>query len=166
MDAVINKGSRHSQIVGKFGEYMICNWLSRSHFEVVNADQTGIDIIAYNQDTKERLGITVKSRTRTDRSEKDVVFLFRQGDREKLQKACDAFSCVPWVAVYVETTRSSDLYLTSLKNFDDKYRSEAQTEGWKMSPGYKKRYEDDKEVKHIEIAFQVKCWWPSSVIPT
>lgn len=60
----IKKSSRHQHIIGKFGEYMLCNWLSRSGFEVAIVDHTGLDIVTYNPSTNQRLGITVKSRTR------------------------------------------------------------------------------------------------------
>jgi Holliday junction resolvase-like predicted endonuclease len=59
----IEKSSRHPKIIGSLGEHLVCNWLSRSGFEVAVVDHTGIDVIAYNPKTKERLGITVKSRT-------------------------------------------------------------------------------------------------------
>ena len=42
----IIKGGRHSKIIGDFGENLICNWLSRSGFEVVIVDYVGIDIVA------------------------------------------------------------------------------------------------------------------------
>ena len=58
----ITKSTRHQKIIGDYGEMLICNWMSRSGFEVTVVDHTGIDIIAYNPNTKERLGITVKSR--------------------------------------------------------------------------------------------------------
>ncbi len=31
----IEKSSRHQYISGKFGEYLLCNWLSRTGFEVI-----------------------------------------------------------------------------------------------------------------------------------
>lgn len=45
MDMEIVKSSRHSKIIGDFGENLICNWLSRSGFEVSIVDHTGIDIL-------------------------------------------------------------------------------------------------------------------------
>jgi hypothetical protein len=37
----IDKSSRHSKIIGEFGEPFLCNWLSRSGFEVAVVDHTG-----------------------------------------------------------------------------------------------------------------------------
>ena len=70
----ITKSSRHRKIIGNFGEQLICNWLSRSGFEVVCVDHTGIDIIAYCPSRNKRLGITVKSRTRKRGTEGASVF--------------------------------------------------------------------------------------------
>lgn len=83
----IVKSSRHQKIIGNFGENLICNWLSWSGFEMVLVDHTGIDIIAYNPKTDQRLGISVKSRTRGTGKEEDPVNLFSsregKGDRKK-----------------------------------------------------------------------------------
>lgn len=43
----IKKSTRHSELVGGFGERIVCNWLSRSGFETCVADHTGLDIIAF-----------------------------------------------------------------------------------------------------------------------
>ena len=104
---MIEKSSRHSKIIGNFGEQLIGNWLSRSGFEVALVDHTGIDIIAFNKKKNQRIGITVKSRTRNEGTEKDNVFVFRnnKNDRQKLLEACEAFACDPCIGVYVETSQ-------------------------------------------------------------
>ena len=45
--ALVSKSTRHQAIVGRFGEYVVCNWLSRSGFEVTLVDHTGIDVVAF-----------------------------------------------------------------------------------------------------------------------
>jgi len=158
----IIKSSRHQKLIGNFGESLVCNWLSRSGFEVAIVDHTGIDIIAYNPFTKERMGITVKSRTRTVGKEDTSVniFLNKKGDREKLIEACKSFGCKPWIAVYVETANFADLYLTSLENYDKKYRGRGKTvDRWKMGKKWRAEYEKDPNVKHIRIEFDIKNWW-------
>ncbi len=122
----IEKSSRHQHIIGKFGEYLVWNWLSRSGFEVAVVDHTGLDLVAFNPKTNQRLGITVKSRLREISKEGDSVNIFsyrkEKNDRQKLIDACTSFGCKPWIAVYVETEQFADLYLTSLNNYDSKYR--------------------------------------------
>lgn len=73
----IEKSTRHHQIVGRFGEHCVCNWLSRSGFEVCIVDHTGMDVIAYHPVSKERLGITVKSR-QLGFSEDDLPLIGRE----------------------------------------------------------------------------------------
>lgn len=161
----ITKGSRHQKIIGDFGENLICNWLSRSGFEVTIVDHTGIDIIAYHPPTQQRLGITVKSRTRDAGKEEVAVNLLSyrksKDDRQKLLDACAAFDCTPWIAIYVETAEYADAYLTALHNYDSKYRGKEgkAIDDWKMRKEYRDRYEKDPDVKHIRIDFQVGNWW-------
>jgi Holliday junction resolvase-like predicted endonuclease len=160
----ITKSSRHQKIIGDFGEKLICNWLSRSGFEVTLVDHTGIDIIAYNPSTGQRLGITVKSRTRDKGKEESSVNIFsyqkRKNDRQKLLDACKAFACEPWIGIYVETTDSAEVYLTSLKNYDKKYRGKEGKviDDWKMRKKDKEQYRKDPEIKHIRIEFEATNW--------
>lgn len=160
----IVKSSRHQKIIGDFGENLICNWLSRSGFEVILVDHTGIDIIAYNSSKNQRLGITVKSRTRDIVKEEEPVnvFSYRKGknDRQKLLDACKAFACEAWIAVYVETLEFADVYLTSLENYDEKYcgKNGRAIDDWKMRKKDKERYEKDPNVNHIRIEFHTANW--------
>ena len=44
--------------------------------------------------------------------------------------------------------RGSVVYTDRWKGYDD----------WKMNKNYKRKYEDDKNVKHIRISFESKHW--------
>lgn len=160
----IMKSTRHQKIIGNFGENLICNWLSRSGFEVTIVDHTGIDIVAYHPATQQRLGITVKSRTRTAGKETTSVNVFsnRAGENDYLKviEACQAFACEPWLGIYVEATDYADVYLTSVDNYRKNYliREGRVIDSWKMRPAYQKRYKEDKLVKHIRIEFQYTNW--------
>ena len=161
----ISKSTRHQKIIGSFGEILVCNWLSRSGFEVTVVDHTGLDVVAYDPATGQRLGITVKSRTRSVGTEKESVNVlsYRKGkdDRKTLLAACKAFACEPWLAVYVETAASADLYLTSLKHYDAVYRlnPDKVIDDWKMTPKSKEQYRQDPEVKHLHACFEAAHWW-------
>lgn len=160
----IEKSSRHQHIIGKYGEYMLCNWLSRSGFEVAIVDHTGLDLVAFNPITKKRLGITVKSRTRNVGTETTNINIFSyresKNDRKRLIDACDAFGCEPWIAVYVETMKSADLYVTNLDNYDKKYRGKAgrAMDTWGMTSKHRASYEKDKEIKHVRADFFGDGW--------
>ncbi len=156
----IIKSSTHSKIVGDFGEHLVCNWLSRSGFEVSIVDHTGIDLVAYDPRDKKRLGITVKSRTRLRRLETRSVNLFRRDERAKLTDACEAFACEPWIAVYVETEQAADLYLTSLKNYEATYgRAATVIAGFQMTDKLKQRYASDPQVKDVHMKFSSRNWF-------
>lgn len=159
---MIQKSSRHSKIIGNFGEQYIANWLSRSGFEVVLVDHTGIDIIAYNKKLDKRLGITVKSRTRIEGTENVFVNIFidNNSDRKKVLEACDAFACEPWIGIYIETSEIADIYLLSLAHYDKTYGSpkESKTRTWKMAQKFKDKYEKDEEIFHIKIQYDLNKW--------
>ncbi len=156
----IKKGSRHTKIVGDFGEHLVCNWLSRSGFEVSIVDHTGIDLVAYDPRDKKRLGITVKSRTRLPGTETTIVNVFRREDRAKLTEACEAFACEPWIAIYVETRQAADLYLTSLKNYETTYgRAATVIAGFQMTDKLKQKYASDRQVKDVHIEFSSRKWF-------
>ena len=95
----LEKGSRHSKIIGELGEKMMCELLSRSGFKVSVVDHTGIDVMSYHSKSEKRIGITVKSRTRTAGTEDSNVIIFsnRRGenDKRKLLEGCKVFGCEP-----------------------------------------------------------------------
>lgn len=159
---MIEKSSRHSKIIGDFGEHYIANWLSRSGFEVILVDHTGIDIVAYNKKMNKRIGITVKSRTRTEGTETTFVTIFKDNktDREKVLEACSAFACEPWISVYIETSNAADISLLSLDHYDKTYspRPDSKSNTWKMELKNKQKYEEDNDIKHIRIQFDLKKW--------
>lgn len=157
----IAKSSRHQKIIGDFGESLICNWLSRSGFEVTIVDHTGIDIVAYNLKRDWRIGISVKSRTRNVGQEGGVVKLIdNNNDILKIQEACKSFACEPWIGIYVETDEYSDLYLLSLKHLQENY-SEKRNKGinWKMSEHHRSIYLEDKDVYHLNFTFRKTHWF-------
>ena len=168
----IDKSTRHQKIIGNFGENLVCNFLSRSGFEVTLVDHTGIDVVAYSPRTEERLGVSVKSRTRVRAQEVGSVNLFSyqrgKNDRERVMAACRAFAAEPWIAVYVERTTSADLYLTSLQNYDAKYRGRAgrAIDDWKMTKANCDKYAEDAAVKHIHLELDFISWdWQAGTQP-
>jgi len=157
----MDKSSRHRKILGDFGESILSNWLSRSGFEVVFVDHTGIDLIAYHRQTERRLGITVKSRSRESGKDNISVNIFRRSmsDRAKVIEACRAFACSPWIGVYVEGENYANIYLTSLENYDAKYRRpDRAVDVWRMGPRDRLAYRRDSSVKNLRIVFHATNW--------
>ncbi len=95
------KSSRHSKVSGQFGEIFVAYLLSKYGFEVAQVDHTGLDILAFSPESKRRLGISVKSRTR-DRKSANSSINFPLEDVKRLEKACEAFSAEPFVAAVVD----------------------------------------------------------------
>jgi hypothetical protein len=164
--AEIEKSSRHQKIIGNLGEQLVCNWLSRSGFEVAIIDHTGIDLIAFDSKNGKRMGITVKSRTRQSRETESVnIFNNRKNDYKKIKDACKAFDCEPWIAIYVETRNAADLYLTSLSNYEKKYKSKTEKaiDDWKMTPNWKIAYSHDPAIMHLTLMFEAQRWFTHDI---
>lgn len=160
---MIEKSSRHSKIIGNFGENLLCNFLSRSGFEVSIVDHTGLDIIAYHKKSKRRLGITVKSRTRDSEKDNSSVNIFSyqdKNDKKKLVDACEYFNCEPWIGIYVETENYADFYLISLEHYESNYKTKDNKaiDDWKMTEKHKEEYINDKYIWKIHIDFKLINW--------
>jgi len=156
----IKKSKRHSKYIGQFGEAIVCNMLSRSGFEVMLVDHVGIDVVAYRSDVG-RIGISVKSRTRSvKKSEQTSINLFRSDD-DGLETMCKFFDLEPWIAVYVEIESGADLYLTSLENFRERYagREGLTILAWKMKAKHRQEYSLDPNVMHLSIQFSQNNWF-------
>ena len=88
-----------------------------------------------------------------------------KGDRQKALSACTAFGCELWIGIYVETTDRADIYLTSEKNYNAKYRRPGKKiDDWKMGPAHRAIYASDPVVKHLSIAIEEGNWNWSSLL--
>jgi Holliday junction resolvase-like predicted endonuclease len=147
------KSSRHSKITGNFGEALILYWLSKRGFECAHVDHTGIDLIARRPASEEVLGISVKCRSRAEAGAEAGVNLLHTND-EKIESACQAFGCVPYVAVVVDQGSSVHGYLTTLNHL----RTEYPGQSWRMASAMRKRYESDQRVEWFKLASQAGNW--------
>ena len=157
----INKSTRHAKITGDFGETLVLYWLSKYGFECAPVDHTGIDIIARNPHTQEVMGISVKSRTRTEEAEESYVSI-PNDNIDKAEAACRAFGCVPYFAIVVDagdTIRGFILPMTRLLTLFPKGRTGT---GWKMSDRYLRQYEADPEIRAFEFKTKTTKWWPAN----
>jgi Holliday junction resolvase-like predicted endonuclease len=153
----INKSTRHSKIAGDFGEMLVLYWLSKYGFECARVDHTGIDLIANNPHTKEIMGISVKSRTRTAGQERTDVSITVK-DVENIEKACKAFRCSPYVAIVVDGKDVIRVFITSLARLLY-YFPKKPFSGWKMTPSHLTRYANDPQVMAFELEIKQGNWW-------
>jgi len=149
----MKKSSRHSKITGNFGEALILYWLSKRGFECANVDHTGIDLIARRPASEDVLGISVKCRSRTEAGDEAGVNL-RHANDKKVEDACHAFGCVPYIAVVVDQGSTVRGYLTTLQHARKKYPGQS----WRMSPTMIKLYAMDPLVEWFELASQAGNW--------
>lgn len=149
----MQKSSRHAKITGNFGEALILYWLSKRGFECANVDHTGIDLIARRPSSEEVLGISVKCRSRITAGDEAGVNLLHANDR-KIEDACRAFRCVPYVAVVVDQGTTVRGYLTKLHHARTQYPGQS----WRMSPSMTKKYETDPLIECFELESVAGNW--------
>jgi len=156
----IKKSTRHSKIAGNFGETIILYWLSKYGFECALVDHTGIDIIARNPHTREVMGISVKSRTRSKGAEEEYITIPNK-NFDRADAACKAFGCIPYFAIVVDagdTIRGFILPMAHLLKICPKRKLAS---GWKMSKVYIDKYSKDEQIKSFVFKTKTMNWWSS-----
>ena len=149
----MQKSSRHSKITGNFGEALILYWLSKRGFECADVDHTGIDLIARRPSNDEVLGISVKCRSRAEASDESGVNLLHDND-EKIEAACRAFRCVPYVAVVIDQGSTVRGYLATLQHVRTQYPGQS----WRMTKAMTQSYEIDPHVEWFELVSRAGNW--------
>ncbi len=152
------EGSRHSKITGDFGETLVLYLLSKTGFECAQVDHTGIDIIARALKSKEVMGISVKSRSRTAGAEGTDITI-RKDDIEKAQNACKAFRCKPYFAFVIDEKGLIRVFFVSLKDMLKFRPGGSKTAAWSMSDQQIQRYRDNRRVKWLELGLHEGRWW-------
>ena len=109
----IDKSSRHSKIAGDFGETLFLYWLSKIGYEIALVDHTGIDLIAFEKNTKRRIGISVKTRTRISGTENEGLYV-KNTDIDKIKNACIYFACQPYFGIVLDRVNTIDAILVSM----------------------------------------------------
>jgi Holliday junction resolvase-like predicted endonuclease len=154
----INKSSRHSKITGDFAESLVLYWLSKHGFESAKVDHTGIDLISRNPITKELMGISVKSRSRNTATEKSHLTI-PNDNFEKVDKACEAFGCVPYFAIVVDTLNTLNIFILSKAKLLELFPLGKAVSIWKMGDAYLEKYKNDNSIIVIEFKSNTLNWW-------
>ena len=161
----IVKSTRHAKITGDFGETLVLYWLSKYGFECASVDHTGVDIIARNPHTQEIMGISVKSRSRREGKESELVNI-PNGDFGKVEAACKAFGCEPYFAFVVDAGNMIRGFILPMNRLLKLFPKGKTVSAWKMTEAYLKRYERDPEIYSFELRTDTKRWWVQQVILT
>lgn len=154
----MEKSSRHAKITGDFGEALVLYWLSRSGFECARVDHTGIDLIAKRPRSDERLGISVKSRSRAPGTETSSVNIGHPQDLAKVVAACRAFQCVPYFAVVVDATPRISVFLLAKEHLERLYPNRTGMIAWSMTPSRVKQYVADSSIRTLDFVIHSENW--------
>jgi len=154
----VKKSSRHSKITGNFSENLILYWLSKYNFECANVDHTGIDIIAKNPNTKELMGISVKSRSRKEGKEGGYLGI-KNENFNKTKKACKVFNCVPYFAFVIDERDTIYCFILSMEKLLKMFPKGKRIVAWKMGKKYLEGYRKDPEIKAFYLKHTTPSWW-------
>jgi Holliday junction resolvase-like predicted endonuclease len=154
----IIKSTRHAKIAGDFGEMLVLYWLSKSGFECARVDHTGIDLIAAKPN--QRLGISVKSRTRLPGTEKSNVNLYKS-HFSKIDQACRVFDCQPYLAIVIEAGETISVFIMPTSRARDHCTTTDAGLYWQMSPIFLNKYASDEEVMRFDLQIKHGRWWPT-----
>jgi hypothetical protein len=158
----ILKSSRHSKIAGDFGELLFLYWLSKIGFEVALIDHTGIDLIAYNPKNNKRYGISVKTRTRSVGTENEGVYVPKK-QVELIRKACEYFSCIPYLGLVIDRFDKIDALLISYQDLVDINGIGKTYLNAKTGTEYMKKYSELKDSIIIRIEHSTENHFSSMI---
>ena len=154
----IKKSSRHAKITGDFGETLVLYWLSKYGFECASVDHTGIDIIARNPHTQEVMGISVKSRSRSEGAEEEYLNI-RNDNFSKAKAACESFGRTPCFAIVVDAGNTVQGFILPMARLLEIFPMGKTAAGWKMTRQYLKQYKDDPQIQTFEFQTKTAKWW-------
>jgi hypothetical protein len=153
----INKSSRHTKITADFSENLVLYWLSKYGFECARIDHTGIDLIASNLNTKERMGISVKARSRSMGKESEYIKI-KRSDIEKINNACEAFGCAPYFAIVIDAAEVIRCFILKMD-----YLIELSSKRKELGLGMREKDLEtySKDERFILFQFEAKTarWW-------
>jgi len=147
---MVEKSSRHSKITGDFGENLVNYWLSRRGFESAVIDHTGIDIISRRPNDEEILGISVKTRSRSEKNEYEPLNIKKE-DVEKANEACKSFKCTPYFAIVADMNTTIRVFLFTSKHLCKLYKNSPNIIAFSLSKKKIEEYKEDKEIEYFEL---------------
>lgn len=154
----IKKSSRHSKITGDFSEHLVLYWLSKYGCECVHVDHTGIDLIACNPKKSLRMGISVKSRCRSEGAEGQGVIV-RTDDMSGAKVACHDFDCEPYLALVVDAGNQIRCFVMSFDTFYKLYpRAKKHNINWSMTEKARTRYSSCQDVMEFGFTSETRRW--------
>ncbi len=153
--------TRHKKIAGDFGEILTLYLLSKYGFETAKIDHTGIDILAFDKKNKKRLGISVKTRTRSEKLP-DAGVGVRGEEYNKIKNACEFFEAEPWISFVVDKPIENKIFcfLMSLETLNKYYPKFRKNKGysWSMRNTRIDKYKADNDIFFVEFSYRNDRW--------
>jgi hypothetical protein len=91
------------------------------------------------------MGISVKSRSRNVGTESTILSIGREHIK-KLERTCDFFDCVPYLAVVVDAADSITTFIVRIRHYLDALAPGTRGLYWSMRAKALKQYAADPEV--------------------
>ncbi len=153
----VRKSTRHAKITGDFGEAAVLYYLSLSGFECARVDHTGLDLIARSARLRQPLGISVKARSRAPGTEHTALNLYKK-DFPKLEAACEAFGCIPYVGLVFDSADFLRVYVLPLVRLRELVPGGSRVAAWPMSMSRIAEYGKDPSIMSIEWRRVASRW--------
>ncbi len=161
----IQKSTRHSKITGDFGESLILYLLSKTGFECAPVDHTGIDIIARKRKSSELMGISVKSRSRSEGTEGTHINVQKK-HINKIQEACKTFKCKPYIAFVVDEANFIRILIVSIQELLKIRPGGNKVSAWSMTNEELQKYKDNRNIMWLELSLHEGRWWQFKTFKT
>ncbi len=160
----IDKSSTHSDVTGKLGEYLVLYFLSKYGFEIIHANQVGIDVIA-SKDSTGVIGIGVVMASKLEGNESEGRTL-KGSLYNKIVNTCEKFNCEPWIAIVFDIpgneSGSIKIVLMKLEKFVTKdfypYFKEGKDINVRSSEKNLERLRSDPDVFNISMNYDKSKW--------
>ncbi len=153
-----SKSTRNSKIVGNFGEALLLYWFSKHGSECANIDHTGIDLIVSTRKTGERMGISVKSRSRESGNQYSSIYV-KNAEFKKADQACKAFGCKPYFAFVSDAADVIRVFVISKKHLLKRFPCGKRVCSWKMTKKAVAAYNDSPEIMLFELKAETLRFW-------
>ena len=102
--------------------------------------------------------ISIKSRSRGTRTGKTHLHI-PNDNLKKVDKACEAFGCVPYFAILVDRSNIIAIFILSKSKLLELFPLGKAVSIWKMGNSYLESYKKDKSIIQIAFRYGTINWW-------
>jgi hypothetical protein len=104
------------------------------------------------------MGISVKSRSKSDGAEGSYISI-PNDNFDKVEKACNAFNCVPYFAIVSDEKEKMYVFILSMKHLLELFPKREKMSSWKMTDKHVESYLKDSEIMSFQFDYKNHNWW-------